>query len=204
MISIEKPWHILNVDMTQAINPKYQHIPPKDKHWDIISYNYWNLEKIFNPDWIEYMKSISLEVSHALVFWREPRYTHASAHIDLAFTTDGRLAKSYNYAVNYCLGEDPGEMIWYDPIDSIDRNDYKFSDAGTPYIDISLDKLTEIGRHSIGNQLTLVRVDIPHNIEILKNMPRTCISIRLRTDIKDNSTPTWDDLVAYTSKHIRI
>lgn len=201
-----KPWHILNIDMSHAINPAFALIHLSSslslEEWGMASYNSTQLTDVFTYNWLQYMKSIGLEVSHVLVFRRAAGYIHPSAHIDLAFTKDGHPGKSFGFAVNYCIGNDSGEMVWYRASEDIDYSEYEFTHADTPYIAIPLHKLTEISRHRIGNKLTLVRVDIPHNIEVDNINPRVCLSIRLRTDNMGGTTPTWDELTNYLKNYI--
>lgn len=144
----------------------------------------WRLEPdtIFKDNFlIDLYEKYNLVIGTIQCFMRKPLYQHPGAHCDML--PDGTILGS---ALNWCIGKDDSEMVWYDfPNTSAVINDnHNYVDHEWP-----ITTLKETHRTVIGNTPTLVRTDIPHTVE-MKNHDRWCISLRFHNDI------TWDQCVA--------
>lgn len=195
-----KPWHTLNINISNAIKSDfdfknlYNNSVFSKEQLGLWFYSNDNLEKLFNTQWLEYMKSIDLEVGCCIVFYRKPNYYRDEVHLDILDSGIPSVC-----ALNWILDpDDDSEMIWYEntvplpPFIKLPDNDIRY--LSWPLSDFT-DK--EIARHTIGNQLTLVNVGIPHNVQV-KNAERWCISIRLKNKIMKD----WNHAVETFSKFI--
>lgn len=197
-----KPWYTLDIDVGNAINPLFNkedwlarsefanspigiwHIPQPE------------LSEIFTEEWLQYMKDLNLEPGSCLMFYREPYYLHPSVHIDM----HGASGTPMIYALNWVIGNDDSEMVWYDvPKDS--GNDM-VTPADTPYVSWPINKFANVDciKRKIGNHLTLVNVSKPHNI-IVGSKPRWVMSIRFPY-IKEN-IKSWESAVEYFKPFIK-
>jgi hypothetical protein len=151
------------------------------------------VKEMFNQDWLDYMKSLDMEVVKVLLFYRKAHFTHPEAHIDLDETAQSR------YGINWVLGADDSEMVWYNLPNNISDYPVKTAPVGNyGYIPFPYNELTEIDRRCIGHTPTLVRVDIPHNIVVNTN-PRWAISIRFNAD---SELASWSDTVDYYKRFL--
>jgi hypothetical protein len=199
LISSDRPWHQLNIETKNAvsltgtemihswINGVPDHIP--GGYWKLYRDN--GIEDFFNKDFIEMMDDLDLPIDMMVNFYRKPHYCHPTAHID------GSLTRKVVFGLNWVWNdhEDNSEMIWYEKpkIDiPVTTTEY-----GTAQVDIGTTDLKEIGRHTIGDQMTLVRVDVPHNI-IMKDRARFVISIRCRIE----EISSWQQALEFFDRHI--
>jgi hypothetical protein len=91
-------------------------------------------------------------------------------------------------------------MVWYKKPEVLPAAiDYisKGGEQAMPHYQFDISTLEESDRAVIGNQLTLVRVDTPHNI-IVRDNARLVISLRFGFD---NFT-TWEQAVDFFEKFI--
>ena len=196
-----KPWYTLNVGIGDAIKQDfdfknlYNNSAFSKDQMGIWFYTYDKLRELFNTPWLKYMKSIDLEVGSCVVFYRKPNYYRDEVHTDLLSHSNLPAV----YGLNWTLDpNDDSEMIWYEnsvpppPLMQVPENDLQY--IGWPLSDF-IDK--EIAQHTIGNQLTLVNVGIPHNVRT-KNLERWCISLRLKNKIMKD----WSHTVETFSKFI--
>ena len=197
---MSKSWHLLDINIDNAIRPKFNfdkllkksaHV---DKfHWDMWTYRYEELPILLTEEWLEYMKSINLEISSALLFYRKPNFDSNEAHIDVPYNdNDIRLS----CPINWVLGNDASDMIWYNMPDSSVQAIQLRTPTNDKYTNFSISELTEIDRRRIGNRPTLVRVDIPHVI-VVRETPRWAISVR--TKFKSSN---WIEMVEYVKPYI--
>lgn len=149
---------------------------------------HYKAKDIFSTDWLNYVKSIGLQINGAMLFYREACASTLEAHIDIATAEPLELC---NFGINWCVGGKGSEMVWFER-PYYDKNSIAKTAADTPYIAWPIDSLKEIERRHIGLEPVLVRTDIPHCI-IMKSDPRWCISVRL--DYK--SSMTWEQIVKY-------
>lgn len=186
-----KPWYVLNVDISNAIRPdfdfgklleqkKLQGTAP-GYMWE---YHQDNINQLYSSEWLDYMNSINLPVNNTLIFWRKPNYQHPTMHIDSPHKKTGKLGLS----LNWCIGPDTGEMIWYEIPDKPGR--FTQTETGSLNHDWPVEDGVEITRRCIGSTPTIVRIDLPHNV-IMKDCPRLLISCR----IKNFQPTTWEESV---------
>jgi hypothetical protein len=193
-------YYQLNIDILDAINKNFKFEEPeyitKTKH-GVWGFDGENLIEFFNKEWLEYMKSISLEVIAVMIFYRLPQANTNEAHTDLMYGQE-------NYpgiAINWTVGDDDGIMAWYNtPVNAVDVPiKIILPEPGHKYFSWNISELTEIDRHIIGNVPTAVRVDIPHTI-IMGDKARWAISIRCKP--KTNIFK-WDDIIEYIKPYIK-
>jgi hypothetical protein len=191
-----KPWYVLDIDISNAIRDDFNF----DKLLENLEYfnsdvgmfviPKENINTIFTDAWLDYMKQQQLNVGRCLIFYRKPFYTHPDAHIDGLKDSPAGV-----YALNWIIDpEDDSEMIWYDfPTSPGVAAD---TPADTPYVSWPTGAFadqTPITRR-IKNQLTLVRVGIPHNV-IMGEKTRWCISVRF--PMYSNDITNWEDAVNF-------
>jgi hypothetical protein len=197
-----KNWHILDIDISNAIQPNFsfdnilaetpelaQHL--REFQWVMQSYRQGELLKVFTKEWLNYMAHKNLEISAVLLFYRQA-HCDEPPHCDLPFNPQGELSCS----INWVLGEDTGDMIWYLPPVNSDNGQYSLTTNDLKYMKFAENELTEIERRQIGNLPTLVRVDIPHKIA-MRETSRLLISVR--TKFKSNS---WDQMLEHVKPYI--
>lgn len=178
-----KCWYNTTIDFSNAIRSDWQ--------FPIVGYvnKAWSLpgNKIFNQEWLNKMKASMIDIDNILIFYRPINYTTEDAHID---TTDKLDGSPDMFGFNWIIGGHNSKMIWYSlPEHGLER---KYTSTGVPYISLSINKLTEIERTTLENNvITMVRTDIPHSIQI-GDEPRWCLSFRTRSKFK-----TWDSAVNY-------
>lgn len=188
-----KNWYKLNLDISNAIRSDFdfenflagaEYVAKNQS--GVWGFGGDNLTNMFTDTWLEYMKSINLEVSAVLIFYRMPHFTHSEAHIDYLY---GRNDTS-NIAINWVINEDDSSMAWYHTPDDVATRIRKFTPGGGhEYISWPMTEVAEIERHTIGHTPTLVRIDIPHNI-IVNNNPRWSVSVRLAGNDRE-----WEKIV---------
>jgi hypothetical protein len=153
----------------------------------------FDAQDFFDPDWHQTMYNLGMNFGSSLVFYRKAHYIHPTAHIDLSWS-DKKPTVS---AINWCVGKDDGDMIWYNeksPAAETEQ-DQLLTPADTLYVERELAQLDEIDRYQIGSTPTLVRTDVFHNVEVRAH-PRLCISARCRT-IPVLDELTWENTVEF-------
>jgi hypothetical protein len=188
-------WYSLNIDFSNALK--------KDWVWEIPDFKnpsiqYTRPSRIFNFEWLNYMKSIGVPIHFVMLFYKSPTYNFPRAHIDVS-QVDVKTNKSLSYmtyAINWVIEGHDSEMKWYNlPKES---SNVKYTSANNPYIDWPISTLTEIDSANIQNLFTLVRTDIPHSVHV-NNKSRWSISVR------SSSLFTWEDSVDhFRSKNLLI
>lgn len=191
---------MLDIDISSAISDRGHQVIKKWK--DGLPFNlpggYWTLyldnglDDFFSADFLEKMKNLGFPVDMITCFYRKSRYCHPTAHID------GSLTRKVVFGLNWVLtpGKDDSEMVWYEmPKKQIPVTTTEY---GTAQVDIDTSDLAETGRRCIGRRLTLVRVNIPHNI-IVREQERFVISLRCNLD----RVQSWEDAVE-SFKHMII
>ena len=166
-----KPWCGVNIDVTNAIRKDFdfsQILTPSPK---IFSYFGESREELFSAEWLNYMDSIGVGIAGALVFWRPSNYQHPTAHVDSPSEGSNELSA----ALNWCIGQDSGQMVWYNLPETEGKIDQTMVKSN--YREWDPETLVEVDRRVIGNNCTLVRVDIPHNI-IMSDSPRLLVTAR--------------------------
>lgn len=199
-----KLWYRLNIDIANAV---------KIDCWDYLENNpnsvqyrsmwvetpqgnggVWSIppHEIFSQSWIDYMQhEYGARPSIAQMFMRWPYYQHPQAHKD----TYDNGAVIQEGAVNWCIGEDAADHVWYDdPPQHVEPVLQKRSETD---IDLSypLEGLTELDRLNIGNTPTLVNTATLHTVE-MKQLPRLVCSVRF------NGIITWPQHLDHFGKAI--
>lgn len=187
-----KCWYTLNLDVSNAIRPdfSFEDFLLTGENCGIPG-DLWYLKQdqlttMFNQDWLIYMENCGAKIWGVMIFYRSPHYVHPEVHIDQVSNTYSTPSAALNWVV---AENDDSEMVWYDfPEASGNRLN---TTANTPYVTWPMAAVEnlEIARHCIGNQLTLVRTDIPHNI-VVGNAPRWSVSLRT-----EHRYPDWGSIV---------
>lgn len=186
-----KCWHTLNLDISNAIKPDFNFGKflttgeNKGVPGDLWYLNQERLTTMFTEEWLQYMESHNAKIWGAMIFYRSPFYVHPEVHIDQVSNKNSTPSAALNWVI---ADNDDSDMVWYEfPASNGKRLS---TTASTPYVtwpgkDV---EHLEISRHCIGNKLTLVRTDIPHNI-IVREIPRWSISVRT-----EQRYSTWDQI----------
>jgi hypothetical protein len=161
--------------------------------------------ELFDPDWVNNLcVATDNEITSAMLFFRPAHWQEATAHID--FNTNVMkqtgVITTIPAAVNliYDGALDDSEMVWY-YAPEIKDSDVKWTAADTAYLEYLSEDLIEMSRCCMGNYVTLVRTDVPHNI-IMQKRSRLCVSLRLRwTGWQD---PTWPGIIEQCKNHLTI
>jgi hypothetical protein len=198
---MSKNWYALNINIDSAIKLDFKfedflvgaEYVAKNRG-GVWGFDGNDLTKMFTSSWLEYMQSIDLDVEAVLIFYRMPHFIHPEAHIDYLYGKNN----SSNIAINWVVGIDDSEMVWYHTPSNVDSKVRKITPSGQghEYIAWPIGEVVEIERHTIGNIPTVVRVDIPHNIIVNRN-PRWSVSVRIKGNIRK-----WKDIVEKLSMKI--
>lgn len=177
-----KNWYKTTIDISHALKPDWEYPDPKDLD---VKLRYYFSYEIFNPLWLDFMESIELPIQGAMLFYRAANFNTPIAHIDV---TKNDPSKSCGSALNWVIGGKNSKMHWYNIpniMPTIQKNQ-----LSTPYKSWLITTLTEIEQYTVTDQLTLVRVDIPHAVS-MSDEPRWCFSVRLR----DCDIISWDSTI---------
>lgn len=141
--------------------------------------------QIFSHEFLTYFNNVNLPINSALIFYKPAFYKNTEAHIDLINESTAAIC-----AINWLFSGENSEMVWYNtPTSNVEL---KKTEAKTNYISWPVNVLEAVDKCEITkNKMTLVRVDIPHSINV-DNEARWSISIRCKTNFK-----SWDDAVEY-------
>ena len=131
------------------------------------------------------MESFGLPMLGIMLFYRPANYNTNIAHID---TNKYDHSKVYASALNWVIGGKNSMMHWYDLPDKLPP--VKMTKATSTYQSWTISELVEINQVNIDNQVTLVRVDLPHSVSV-DNEPRWCFSARF----KDCDIITWNSII---------
>ena len=146
-----------------------------DKNWKYVPTKIFDLQLNIVPItdyFIKYLESFGLLFDSTLFFYSKIAL-NCTAHIDM-YTTGG-LA---NPGLNYIIGGKNSLMTWYNTPTYTEKP--SLSSAGVIYQEFLVKDLELIDSYELKqNELTLVRVDIPHSVRIGQE-PRMCISIRFK------------------------
>lgn len=193
----EKSWYELDVSVQDAFNnsgiKKIKQIKDEmaNSHTFINTWAFKDLNLLFSNKFIKNVSLLSFPVESCIIFYRKKNYTHPTAHIDAIDENN-----IVSFGLNWVLGYDDSEMVWH----YIKDNDFKIktTSSNTGFIEFNNTSIKEKEKHIIGNKLTLVRTDIPHNI-VVNSHDR--LSISLRTNKKYRTLP-WVNIVESYKKGI--
>jgi len=148
----------------------------------------------------------SCDITGILAFYRKAGYQHPSAHIDVDPQGGALLPVSTSY--NWVLEEDNNPMVWYKPWwdpENIDearlaaKGQLPFPglgssspDAGTmTYQETPCDLLDRDSEHCLSHKVvTVCRTNIPHNVDMISDKDRWCITARSWGD----QDPMWSQV----------
>jgi hypothetical protein len=193
-----KPWYRLNLDISKIVSSSrmmdiFEELREMSKeHPELPAWVYRLSWRNFDSGFLQYLHQIDLIPNFCHIIYRRPGVHHGAAglpHIDTYWEHD--IMDLNHYAINYVVGDDDSEMIWYETPDSLpealvlsDRQSYILFDQGLPE-----DTITD--RCYVGSTTTLIRTDIPHKV-ITGSNERFCLSLRL-TDRKNS----WQEAVEF-------
>jgi len=206
MIDYNKPWHVLEVDMNNALNPEFnaeKFRAESDQHDQPIalwSFHSEAMLKVINKKWLDYLNTCGIDVTSFLMFYRDSYLVYPEAHVDIIY----RNELPNIFALNWVFSpEDDSHVVWYDVPN--DTGILKITHADTKYRYWNLEdvKDKEITRHTIGNKLTMVRTGIAHNI-IVNKQPRWVISLRFRSSDTNPNYHDWNSAVDHYVQTLKL
>lgn len=171
----------------------------------------WQFEasKVFNQDWIDTTSArLGIEINSTLIFARKAKYQHAGAHIDVNPIND--ILNPVSHSFNWVLDADNNPMVWYKPWwDPEDIKQGKLavqgkipfpghkaesqSSGSMVYQETPCDLLERDSEHCISHKtLTVCRTNIPHNVDMVSDKDRWCITARHIGD----KQPIWSEVVS--------
>ena len=177
----------------------------------------WQMDaqEVFNDDWVRTVNSaLNLDITGALIFARRAGYQHPGAHIDVNPSADKVYPVSHSY--NWVLEQDNNPMVWYKPWwDAEDINesikaasgeipfpgqDSKGVEAGSMvYQETPCELLERDSEHCLSHdQLTVVRTNIPHNVDMISDKDRWCITARCWYEEQPVWSEVYDNLIKYS------
>ena len=169
---IDSCWHRLSLDVDLALKPQFQtwaeSAPSTELNFGTI--DWFPPEEVFDTEWLKNLdQQWDIRFYRVLLFVRE-NDSDPGCHVDHG---------QYSSAINWCLGPDLREMLWYSVNPGQPRQQpwWRF------------DQVTAIDRCAVGNGAVLVRTDQPHSISPGTDR-RVCVSARL-----DPPRISWADTV---------
>lgn len=205
MIDYNKPWHVLNVDMSNAMNPLFNAEKFREESTQannsvaIWSFRGEEMLKFLNKSWLESLASIGIPVDSFMMFYRDPHLEYPEAHVDLLWHSD----LPNIFAINWVFSpRDDSYMTWYDV--PYETGTLELTPVNTKYVYWKLDDVRdkEFARHTIGNQLTMVRTGIAHNV-ITNTQPRWVISLRSKV-VGNPNYHNWNSAVDYYADTLKL
>jgi hypothetical protein len=200
MIEYTQPWQVLDVDVSNALNPNFnaeQFRAQSDQANCPFAQWYFrdnDMLEFLNKDWLEYVNRLGIPVSSFMMLYRDPYYVHPGAHVDLFWSTHQPSIYSINWVIS---PDDDSFMTWYDV--PFDTGTFIHSDTDIKYQSWPLEDVDdkEFARYTIGNKLTLLSTALPHNI-IVNKQPRWVISLRFPSShYVTNNITDWQSAVDY-------
>jgi hypothetical protein len=140
--------------------------------------------QIFEKEWLDYMEELGLPILCAMLFYKPAFYDNDTAHID---TYAKEPTRPNIFGLNWTVGGEGSSMVWYHPSEI--KPVPKINKAGTPFYEWPVAQLVEMDRCNIQDQITMVRVDVPHSIA-MGSTSRWGISARISNEPRD-----WDSSV---------
>jgi hypothetical protein len=175
-------WYNLDIDISTALSDSWQWESSQHKN----NMRKYKADEIFSNSWLDTMKTIDIPIIGSLVHYKSKWHSSMEAHVDTYNGVGGAA-----FGINWVIGGQGSEMVWYELPDEKYRGIGKMTPANTPYMAWRTGMLREIDRCEIKSNAVLVRVDRPHAI-VVKNQDR--LSISARTNMK---LMIWEDIVNY-------
>ena len=174
-----------------------------------------NVDQIFNSDWVAMVKErLDLTVTGALIFARRAGYQHPRAHIDVNPIGEKRYPVSHSF--NWVIEQDNNPMVWYEPWwDAEDINESNdAANGGLPFPGLSGDAvdagdmvyqetpcelLERDSEHCLSHKvITVCRTNIPHNVDMISDKDRWCITARSWGDQDPVWSAVYNKLIKYS------
>jgi len=193
-MDLTRPWHRLNINIDNALHKDfdpaqfYQQSQFAGLPGGVWTFNRSRIGELFSSEWLDYMRSLNMEVGSCVVFYRTPHYVHATAHVDTFADYNAAV-----YALNWTLDpKDNSDMVWYNPPEDFG---YTTVSEGIPTKLWPMEQLVghEYAKLIVGKQMTMINVTYPHNI-IVRERERWAFSVRL-TPEANAGINTWADAV---------
>jgi hypothetical protein len=159
---------------------------PKIAKKDNFLFFYYSTE-ILKSQFIEYVHDqLNFKIDTVFLFYKAVNSNPRLAHYDLY--DKNTIATN---ALNWCIDEPNGEMMWHDHINTVNDIQIGKNNKGIdyPYILIDVSDKKPVARKVIGKEPVLVRTDILHSVEI-ENKPRWTVSCRSNLIV----TTPWKNL----------
>lgn len=200
MINYTVPWHRLSCTTDSAVSDNFDSAEflKKSKFAGfpvgIWSFKDKDMTQILNKTWLEYISDTLMPVNSFLMFYRQAHFVYSYAHTDVFYQTEKPNIFGINLVIN---SNDDSQMVWYDVPN--ETGTLEVTPVGVKYLYWPVTEIEhkELDRLTIGNQLTLVRTSIPHNV-IVNQQARWSISLRFN---KILNISDWPTAVDYFSKH---
>lgn len=181
---MEHCWYKLNIDCKNALRTNWSLPDPKGEEFGLWSER---ADKMFNKEWLDELMSHGIIVAESLIFYRAPNHNTNNAHIDIHREHPKKIS---TFGLNMIIDGEDSVMTWY-KLPQINKAPHRGA-AGTIYHNWPFSELEEIDRGILGQELSIVRVGVPHGI-IMNDRPRWCISAR--AGLLENMW--WKDIVTY-------
>jgi hypothetical protein len=206
MIDYNKPWHVLKVDMANALHSEFDaekfraESDQANKSIGIWSLRKDEMVKVVNEQWLNYLASCGIEASSCLIFYRDAYLVYPEAHVDLRYGDE----RPNIFALNWVFSpNDDSYMTWYNVPNETGTLHVTPADTKYRYWKLEEVKHKEITRHTIGNKLTMVRTGIAHNV-IVNKQPRWLISLRFKSGIDNPNYHDWKSAVDYYAQTLKL
>lgn len=188
-LATEHYWYQTKLEF--GLNPYY--VFPD---YEIPNPNWWIIspDKIISPETIKKFLHLDLHIDTVALFYCPPNCSPTHAHADYSKNINGLLSSAFNYVIDG-FGS---KMVWYTPLIKPHKVEIQKSNSIKGkwpkfYLnwEINTEELLEKASYKItGNNLTMIRVDVPHAV-FTKNQSRWCISIRF----KNTNSLSWKDSI---------
>ncbi len=167
----------LNLDFP-ILKPGFEFPQAKSPYWDIYLPQ---AGEFVSKEAMSFFDNLGLELKNCHLFRGNPAWA-CGIHID---GHQSELVTQPIWAINWIMGSNHSEMMWYDPIMP---GSEILTNVGTKYQRWTLEEVREIERAEFLGP-TLVRTDIPHRVVNYDNKnDRWCISLRSPNRFNDWGT----------------
>lgn len=183
----------LNIKTKNVLRPDWENIK-EIQEFGIRKYPRAEIKSLLNPSFF-YVLDTVLPIYTMTVFTTGPNFT-TETHIDIAEIHNGEVLIGC-HAINLVVHKGPeiGYMRWYKSKKD-DGLDVTYTPANTPKLGFEKSNLDLVEEHQINEYVTLVRTDVPHDIETF-NSTRICFSIRFKYN---DTYKHWENAVSMVSK----
>jgi len=202
-----KPWHILNLDISDALRPNLDlkqfyensNFSGKDAGvWGFGRKTGYELDRLFSDAWLDKMEDLKIPVNFCLLFYRKPQLIYPKVHIDVFSDMVPAI-----YAINWVVDpKDDSEMVWYNIPNELPGKSEVIGNTDSPYVSWPLEQVEkyEFSRKCLGQTPTIVSTGTPHNV-ITHDRERWSISVRVRHH-DGKLLDSWQEVVDFYQEFI--